>query len=467
MPLGKDQPLVLYELNEVPWRVVDLYVAMRPTSAMARIIKASQTFTTVTRDEGELHPWTTWPTMHRGVTNREHNIRFINQVREEADYLYPPLWEILQKAGKRVGVFGSLQSFPSASCEGYEFYVPDTFAPTPETWPEKYSAYQRFNLRQTKQDGAIASQVQLSHENFLEMLGLYKSGLHFKTALCLVIHLAKEQLDIRHRSRRSVLQALVAFDFFMNAMTRTNPDFCTFFTNHVAGMMHRYWKYAFPEDFGVKLTTPIELFHAKSICYAMDIADAQLARLIHYLSKRKGRLMLASSMGQEAIFRSCYNGEWRLVNLDRFLHSIEWSRPIEMLLAMQPDFNFRFSSEEDASVFGVTVTRLVDARGKSIWKRIQIIGSTINLGLAPSPEALSDGALWLTRHNASPVQLLITDLGIEKFYRDQGTGYHQPEGLLILFGHGVSVDDSRSIVDSTAVMPAILDMFDVKNFSDF
>ena len=30
-------------------------------------------------DEGELHPWSTWPTVHRGVNNNLHKIRFINQ----------------------------------------------------------------------------------------------------------------------------------------------------------------------------------------------------------------------------------------------------------------------------------------------------------------------------------------------------------------------------------------------------
>ena len=28
---------------------------------------------------GELHPWSTWPTVHRGVTNETHRINFINQ----------------------------------------------------------------------------------------------------------------------------------------------------------------------------------------------------------------------------------------------------------------------------------------------------------------------------------------------------------------------------------------------------
>jgi hypothetical protein len=77
--LKSGQPLVVYELNEVPWRVIDWYVRSKPDSSLGRMLNQANTLTTVTRDEGELHPWTTWPTLHRGVPNSLHNIRFINQ----------------------------------------------------------------------------------------------------------------------------------------------------------------------------------------------------------------------------------------------------------------------------------------------------------------------------------------------------------------------------------------------------
>jgi hypothetical protein len=77
--LKSDQPLVVYELNELPWRVIDWYVRRKPESALGRMLNQVKTLTTVTRDVVELHPWTTWPTLNRGVTNNVHNIRFINQ----------------------------------------------------------------------------------------------------------------------------------------------------------------------------------------------------------------------------------------------------------------------------------------------------------------------------------------------------------------------------------------------------
>ena len=37
----------------------------------------------------------------------------------------------------------------------------------------------------------------------------------------------------------------ILFDAFMSSLIREKPDFCTFFTNHVASSMHRFWEASF------------------------------------------------------------------------------------------------------------------------------------------------------------------------------------------------------------------------------
>ena len=458
--LKSDQPLVVYELNEVPWRVIDWYVRRKPDSALARMLNQANTLTTITRDEGELHPWTTWPTLHRGVTNSVHNIRFINQSLAEAS-AYPPVWVALQSAGKRVGLFGSLQSYPPLEAGGYEFYVPDTFAPGPETWPLKYEAFQRFNLRQTQKDGAQARPVQFDSSNADDLLGMLRSGLSMNTCLALASHLIKERINPLHKCRRSVMQALVAFDMFQDALRNSQPDFCTFFTNHVAGMMHRYWKYSFPEDFAYEIKTMDDKFHARSIAFAMDIADAQIGVLMQYVDSRSGRLLVATSMGQEAIDRGEYLGEWRITNVPQFLRAIAWKLPVRNLLAMQPDFNFSLDTEADAEQFLIATARLKDAKGQCIWMRAQRMGATVNLGLAPSETALNTGEVYFSDDGIRNRRLKIAELGIEFLNLNPGTGYHQPRGALILYGNGIAANDARTEVDSTTVRPAILHMMGV------
>ena len=90
----QNQRILLYELNEVPKKLIDLYVKIKPKSSFAKILKKGIVLNTKSNDDGELHPWSTWPTVHRGVTNKLHNIRYINQDLSIANK-YKPIWEIL------------------------------------------------------------------------------------------------------------------------------------------------------------------------------------------------------------------------------------------------------------------------------------------------------------------------------------------------------------------------------------
>jgi hypothetical protein len=453
---GPRSPLILYELNEVPWRVFDWYVAHQPGSAFTKLARSATTFTTVTQDEGELHPWTTWPSLHRGVYNTKHNVRFINQDLAGADQ-YPPVWEVVKNSGKSVGVFGSLQSYSGLQPD-YSFYIPDTFAPGVETWPKKYSAFQRFNLRQTQQDGAEASAIRVNKSVAVDVAEMLQIGLSFRTLGTLATHLANERLNGLYRSRRSVLQGLVAFDIFKHALNECQPDFCTFFTNHVAGMMHRYWKYTFPEDFDFVLSHPSERFHAENIRFAMDVADAQLSYLMRYVDSLGGMLIVASSMGQEAINRGEYSGEWRLNDAGKLLSVLEWKSPVKTLMAMQPDFNFSFDSEIDATRFLKIAECIVDDDNISVWQKTRQIGPTLNLQLSPSRAAVLAGEVTLALAPGTRRKVKIGDIGIQFLNRDPGTGYHQPQGILCFYGAGIGHDDSRSKIELTEVRPALLEL---------
>lgn len=89
------------------------------------------------------------------------------------------------------------------------------------------------------------------------------------------------------------------------------------------------------------------------------------------------------------------------------------------------------------------------------------MGATVNLGLAPTAIALSTGEVHLAAPSMPITKLPIADLGIDFMKRDPGTGYHQPRGVLMLYGNGITPDDSRIEIDSTQVRPMILDLVGV------
>ena len=137
---------VLFELNEVPLRVVRHFARRHPRSAFAKILETGRRWDTVTPDQGHLSPWITWPTLHRGVSSSDHHLLALGQNTTDADNHFPPVWTLLSRAGRRVGLFGSLHSYPiPEDITNFDFYVPDTFAAGPETEPSELSAFQRFN----------------------------------------------------------------------------------------------------------------------------------------------------------------------------------------------------------------------------------------------------------------------------------------------------------------------------------
>ena len=46
-------------------KLINFYVNKNPSSALAYITNKGIKLETITMDEGELHPWSTWPTVHR------------------------------------------------------------------------------------------------------------------------------------------------------------------------------------------------------------------------------------------------------------------------------------------------------------------------------------------------------------------------------------------------------------------
>lgn len=454
MTKQKHPRIISYELNEVPWRIIDFYVHLKPDSVLAGILAKSQTFTTRTYDTGELHPWTTWPTFHRGVYNNQHDIRFLNQ---EILTEYPPVWEILSAHKYHVGVFGSLQSYPT-QVKGYDFYIPDTFARSARTHPTTYTHFQAFNLAQTQRDGAVARDIQVRPNTFGQIFKMLMTGLRFSTFLKLCFHVVKEKLNPNHKTYRSILQSPAAFDFFQKALSQSRPDFCTFFTNHVAGMMHRYWKQLFPEDFGLsfeKLSSR-DQFLSENILRAMDITDAQLGALKTYAETYGYTLMISSSMGQDALDRGDYIGESRIQDLSQFCKAIGYMGKISQNLAMQPDFATAFESAEELKDFKERVSKLQDERGEKVVS-FKESGLTLNLSLGITKKCAEDKAYF----QKDGGQLTLDDLGIELLMRDQGTAYHIPEGVLLLYSPHKTGKDNRSEIESASVFPSVLEAYNI------
>src|SRR5882672_8023224 len=301
-------PIVLLEINEVPWRVIDRYAPLSEFPHARQFFERSHQFTTVAVDHGELSPWVTWPTLHRGMNNEAHGIKNLGQ--DPATFRGKPIWEEIREQGGTIGICGSLQSWPPIEPGEGGFYLPDTFAHDESCFPSTLNPIQAFNLSQVQKNARVVSgalpgvkEISILASSFL------RSGISIQTCSRIACQLLAERLNRDLLGRRPIFQTILFWDIFREHFNpRHPPGFSTFFTNHIAGVMHRYWCDIFPEDFPERPKVPGKS-REPLMRFALRVLDDMLADALEWAKANPDLVIIfASSMGQAAVHRGDHEG---------------------------------------------------------------------------------------------------------------------------------------------------------------
>ena len=450
--------LLIYELNELPNELLLDYIKIKPASTISQLYKDGTFKITKTFDQGELHPWSTWPTFYRGVNNNLHRIQFINQDKTFAEKNYPPIWNILAKKGISIGIFGSLQSYPPPNLENINFYLPDTFAPKSDAIPDNLRIFQEFNLNLVGNNNAVTRPISfIDLKNFVKCI--FNKLISFKTILKISIHISKELLFPKYKLRRSLMQPLLSFDPYLWQLKKYKPSFSTFFTNHLAGMMHRYWYDYFPNKFKNSVRE-VSIFKRESIIKALDIADKQIKTLLLFAKENDYDLWVASSMGQTAIERGSYHKEIFLNDPNKLLNALNLnSENYKFMPSMYPDINIVCKDLKAKKEICKKIKLLLDSTNKQIIKiRYKQKSNTINLIINTSKEISKDYCFKIKDKQFKP-----KEIGMGLIERDIGTGYHIPEGILLTHGKiSKELLKDYEIIDTALVAPLILKYFYIR-----
>jgi hypothetical protein len=454
--------VVLFELNEVPWQILDDYVDERPTSAMAGILARSRCFTSIAADEGHLSPWTTWPTLHRGVNDQRHMIASLGQERRDADRDYPPVWSLLRGRGVRVGLCGTLHSAPPpADISSYEFYLPDAFASDPVAHPASLVDFQRFNLAMSRRSARNVDAGIARNEAWTVLRRTRRLGIRPGTYAALGRHLLSERRRPAIRNRRRTYQSVLLFDIFEQQLRRTKPEFSSFFSNHLAAAMHRYWAAHRPGDYDeLELDQCWLDTFRREVMWATEQADDMLARLAKFIDAAgDGELWIASSMGQRATRADALETQVYLTQPTRFLRAMglpddAWQRRPAML----PQFNLVVRPEH-IQTFGDALP-------------------TVRIGGDPLGFSCQDGGFFSldfgqpNLHNQADAVCVageprsLDSLGLQAVEiedRSGTTAYHVPDGVLAVYDPTRPVHTSqRPEVSVLEVAPTLLRRFGIQ-----
>lgn len=453
--------IIFFELNEVPYKIIQHFCRLYPGSSLAKILARGRKYETYAEDFGHLSPWITWPTVHRGVTNEKHFISDFGQDLNEQENQYPPVWKLLAQKGISIGLFGSLHTYPiPANMENISFYVPDTFAAGSECFPKKLEAFQKFNLSMARENSLVVNDKIPLPDAARFLMKLPDMGFRFRTAMEIAGQMVDEKLNKWKVVRRRTYQSVIGFEIFYRQLVTHKPGFTTFFTNHVASSMHRYWAATFPEDYeNLELGREWMETYNREIMFTMKKADQMIERLVNFVDKNPDfSLWIVSSMGQQAVEAKEIETYLFVTNGRKFMDNFQLgSNGYELKPSMVPQFNVQVSPAKTREFEEKLGTLLIN--GKPVTCRQNADGFySLEIGFANLDESTVNIELL---GQAIP----LAHSGLEnKIIQDRcgATAYHIPQGCLLIYSPAKGLNGQKiTSISTTDIAPAILRNFNI------
>jgi hypothetical protein len=428
--------LLLVEMNEITWSLIDPLIERKKLPTFEWLKRHGAWAAPMSVDlEPQLDPWITWTTIYTGRLQADHNVYFLDQ--DHNSIMAERIWEICARSGKKIGVYGSLCSWPPQPVNG--FCVPDTFARDASTYPECLRAIQELNLTYTRSIRLPMDQDTFWYKAKLG-LGLMRLGLSVTTISRIARQLAVEKLKPETRWRRVLLQPYTNFDFFSRLYRQCRPDFATFHTNHVAHLMHTYWKAMQPELFKPLTTTPDEIKHYGNAIEEGYVSADRLLKSLLSLIDENTVMMISSSMGQQPYLNlgKYKNGKKirQVKSLPRLLQILGVHGQAEAVSMMSDQFNIYSESEYALDlVYRLLKSAYVEVENGTIpMFYLQRNGGSICVSLIPD-EVIDASSRCRFPDAPEGPSFIYGDL--VQFNGQVKSGRHHPEGMLIIYGPGI------------------------------
>lgn len=327
--------LILIELNEINFDIVEKYVAVDPVrfSALARMLKGARVRTSSESHYEELEPWIQWPSVHTGKTYGEHGIFRLGDI-VESDA--PQIFERLEQAGFKVGAISAMNAENRLKNPAY--FIPDPWTRTPpdSSW---WSRALSEAVSQTVNDNSNGRITRKSAISLILGVIRFMRPRHYIRLLRLVIGIRKKPW------LKSLVLDLLLHDFHWKMFNAKAPNFSTLFLNAGAHIQHHYFFNAAPLRNETSLRNPEWYLDEDADPFA-DVLDVYNLIVGEYFSRSDTEVVLATGLAQKPYNRVKFY--YRLKVHADFLDSlgVKYSAVIPR---MTRDFLVEFEDVEQAS----------------------------------------------------------------------------------------------------------------------
>ena len=452
MTTPQARKVVLVELNEITWRIIDPLLKEGALPALADLIRNGAKATPVAPENPpDLDPWISWMTVYTGRPPEEHGVKFLEQPPDTVKG--PKIWDLAADAGKSVGVFGSIMSWPPRQ-DVKGFWVPGTFSPSAETFPADLRPIQDMNLMYTRAHNPLVDEPRPGKVGLL--MKLRKLGLRVGTLARAASFMVRKKLGKAKDWEKVSLQPLVNLDFFAALWKKHRPDFATFHSNHAAHYMHRYWRSFDPTPFLKKPSADEVKNYGGALRFGYTVADELVRRIAREVGPDT-TLVIASGLGQQPYVSEEFRDGRSVVRMNdiaQVLDLIGVKGRCKPYSVMAPQWNIEFA---DPAVQAEAVRGLKEAYlkepGNPLFACTEA-GNTIVINILQKlPRPLDPNADCVFPTTGKRVKL--GELVAEKDPTPK-QGYHDKPGVLIMAGPGVRKGASVGECSTLDLAPTML-----------
>ena len=445
---------LIYGISGATWDRIDPLLKAGRMPNLKRLIDGGCRGTLASaRPEGDKHyrPQTAWPSIATGCDPDHHGVtRFFHRA---DDLQRPALWDVFNKAGQKVGLFGWPITWPVPHVDG--FVVPGYDGRDPSAWPAELSALRSLDRRQEGARGGSDSVAQkLKVAGAAKMIGtLLSHGTRpgtlltlAKTAVAAKLSTPPELKPLRTRAARLDVNV----DLFMKLYNQYQPGLAGFVTFLVDYASHRFWMFSDAPHFADAPQPP-----EPALKDALDQAYADVDRALGHLLGRIGdagvvAVVSEHGMAAEPVSAEIGPAHWVMrpnalrsfVGLDEAIVAA----PVARWIAFQTPAN---RMDEVAGKFEAVKIDGTDAPLFQVYRhRDEVI---VKLALIRGGPVEDMGAIKV-RYGEKVVPF--TDVA-QKFGRRR-SAMHAADAVMVLNGPGIKKGFTVEGARVTDVMPTLL-----------
>jgi hypothetical protein len=400
--------LILIELNEINFDVVEKYVAADPARfpALKNLLSSPRIRTSSENQYEELEPWIQWASVHTGKTYAEHAIFRLGDIVGSG---VPQIFEQLEQAGYTVGAVSAMNAENRLKQPAY--FIPDPWTKTPadSSW---WSQSMAQAISQAVNDNA---QARITTKSALQMVvGL----LRFARVRNYQYYLSLVLASRRKPWLKALVLDLLLHDLHWNMFNAKRPNFSTLFLNAGAHIQHHYFFNAEP----LRLDSP----NKNPAWYVLANEDplADMLRLYdmvvgEYFSRKDTDVILATGLSQKPYDRVKFY--YRLKTHADFLSRLGISFN-SVLPRMTRDFLIEFENAQQAQAAQIVLASVcVVGDGTPLFGEIDNRGSSLFVTLTYPKEITAE-----TKYQVGDLKL---PLSSEVSFVAIKNGMHQEEGF--------------------------------------